>query len=371
MMREPVHILQATTKMGIGGVQTFLMNYARLMDPSRVVFDFAVQTKEPQVYDEEIQSMGGMIYPVRPMTSQLEYYRDIVRICKEHPEIKIVHSHLNYRNYLPLLAAKKARVSVRISHSHTCYISESRLKQIARKMFQLCLPLFSTDYWGCSKKANEWLYGCRVSKAIIIQNAIDIEKYRFDTSVRKRLRQELGLDDNCTAIVHVGTFGKIKNQQFLIKLFSEYHKRRPSSKLLLCGDGDTRPMIEEQIGRLQLNDSVLLLGMVTNVPEVLMAADVFVLPSLYEGFALSLVEAQASGLPAVSSAAAAEAIFMNNCQVCVGFDTTKWMDAIDRVYTIPTDRGAAADETIKAGFDIRTEAKNIQNMYIQRVEGVK
>lgn len=368
MIELPIHVLQCTTRLSAGGVQTFLVNYAKHMDPTKVIFDFAVQTKVPQIYDNVVKSLGGNIYYSRPVSSQLGYFEDIKNICKKHSEIKIVHSHLNYRNYLPLLAAKSANVPVRISHSHSSYLAQSKLKHVARNVFQTFLPLFATDYWGCSQKANQWLYGKRANKAKVVNNAIETEKYHFNIDTRKRQRELLGIEDDCTAIVHVGTFGEAKNHEFLIKLFSDYHKLNQSSKLFLCGDGPLRPQIEKQIEDLNLETSVILLGMINDIPDVLMAADVFVFPSLYEGFSISLVEAESTGIPAVASTACIEADFNKNCIICEGFDSKKWIYAIERAQSISFERKSGAYYAANAGFDINIEAKRLEKMYMQCLE---
>ena len=124
---EPIHILHFTTKLGTGGVQSFLVNYAKHMDPERVVFDFAVQTDKEQRCDAEMRAHGGRIFPIHSMTASLtKYFWDVYHLCKNHPEISVAHSHLNYRNVVPLLAARLAGVPIRISHSHNAYEAASK-----------------------------------------------------------------------------------------------------------------------------------------------------------------------------------------------------------------------------------------------------
>ena len=368
---EPIHILHFTTKLGTGGVQSFLTNYAEHMDPKRVVFDFAVQTNEEQRYDTEIRALGGRIFSICSMTDSLtKYFCDVYCLCKEHPEISAVHSHLNYRNIFPLLAARLAGVPVRISHSHNAYEATSKVKEVARKIYRVFLPAFETQSWGCSEKANVWLYGERCKDTKVIHNAIPVQRYRFQDEIRTSIRQKLGIQNEDIVWVHVGTFGEAKNHKFLLELFAEYQKKMGTAKLLLCGDGTLKTQIERQIRDLNLEKNVILLGMTDQVPGLLMAADVFVLPSLYEGLPLSIIEAQASGLPCiVSGAVPQEAIFMENACVCDRFDTHIWCDAIEKMRSICLNRGIGADRAQQAGYDIDTEAQKLQGIYLSLVRG--
>ena len=367
-MQNPVHVLHITTHLGTGGVQSFLVNYAQNINTKKVVFDVAVQTTEPQRYDDVIESAGGMIYPVRLMTkSPIGFFLDIYKICKQHPEIQIVHSHLNYRNFLALFATKCANVPIRISHSHSAYEAKNKAKELARWIYQFLLPLFATDYWGCSEKANQWLYGTKRQNTVVIHNCIDAEKYRFNLSVRDRKRTSLNLTENDLVLVHVGTFGDAKNHMFLLRMFAKYLEKHESANLILCGDGPNRKKIESEIQRLKIGPNVKMLGMVHNIEEILIASDVFVLPSLYEGLPLSAVEAQASGLACVVSAAVPEeAIFMRNCCVCDQFDSDKWIDLIDKVYNMSMDRGAGYKLAKEAGFDILSETQRLEKLYTCR-----
>lgn len=368
---EPIHILHFTTKLGTGGVQSFLVNYARHMEPKQIVFDFAVQTDEMQRYDTEMCDLGGRVFSIHSMTDSLtKYFWDVYHLCKEHPEISVAHSHLNYRNVVPLLAARLAGVPIRISHSHNAYEAASKAKEIARKIYQAFLPVFATEAWGCSKKANIWLYGKQRKNTKVIHNAVSVQQYRFQDEIRVGIRRKLGIQNQDIVWVHVGTFGEAKNHKFLLELFADYLKKMGTAQLLLCGDGTLRTQIEKQIKDLNLEKNVILLGMTDQVPVLLMAADVFVLPSLYEGLPLSTVEAQASGLPCVvSNAVPQEAVFMENVCVCNRFDTHIWCDAIEKMRSVRLDRGIGADRARQAGYDINTEAQKLQNLYISLVRG--
>lgn len=366
----PIHVLHFTTRLSAGGVQTFLVNYATHMETNKIVFDFAVQTSEPQRYDREMQDLGGRIFPLHSMSDSIvKYFVDVFKLCKSHPEIQVVHSHLNYRNFIPLFAARLAGVPIRISHSHSAYNSESRLKTYARKMFQTFLPIFATELCGCSEKAIQWLYGKYSPRASVVHNAINTQNYLFDEKKRQRMRNKLSLCEQDIVLIHVGTFGHAKNHDFLLRMFAEYRKHIVNAKLLLCGDGSLRDMIEATIKELEIANSVILVGMTDHVSDYLMAADVFVLPSLYEGLALSTVEAQASGLPCVvSSAVPDEAIFMENVRIVDQFELSIWCNMIEELRSGSINRCDGAGKARQAGFDIEQEASKLEKWYLTLTE---
>lgn len=366
MEQEQLHILQVTTQLSSGGVQTFLVNYARALRPYNIVFDFIVQTNKPQRFDEEMKRLGSKIYVVPAMTASVYgFAKGIYKICKEHPEYQIVHTHLNYRNFLPLCAAKAAGAAIRISHSHTAYEAENTRKKIARDIFQRSLSLFATDCWGCSEKACQWLYGDSFkNKWAVIHNAIDLQKYRFQQSRRMKMRQQLHLSDAEEMWVHTGTLSATKNQEWLIRLFRKYKEKGHKAKLFLCGDGPQRDHLKEEIQSLHLDHDVQMVGAVSNVEDYLMAADIFVFPSLFEGLSLSVVEAESTGLRCVtSSAVPQEALFSPVATQCENLEDDMWLKTIEQVKNVDITRELCTDLAEEAGYGIKKEAAKLNTMY--------
>ncbi len=294
-----IDVLCVTTKLGIGGVQTFLINNVEPLLRRGIRLNFVVQTNEKQCYDDYIRSLGCKIFPVVPIgESKIGFMRGIHKILKKNPSISIIHAHQNFANVYSLLAARS--LPVRISHAHSSYASTSLFNRIIKWGFKQCLPLIATDYWACSDKAAEWLYGrhAKSSRSEIIKNAIDTSRFLFNLNVRENIRRELGIADK-TVWCHIGTFGEAKNHVFLLDLFKSYHNRNINSHLILCGDGNLRNVIEDKINSLGLSDVVTMLGNISNAEAYLSASDVFVFPSLYEGFPLSMLEAQLRFLKSV------------------------------------------------------------------------
>lgn len=328
-----IEVLCITTRLCSGGVQTFFANFAPHLLEQGIRMNFAVQTDQKQPLDDYFLNMGSRIHHITPLTdSKRRFVRDIIRILRSHPEYRMLHAHMNFANFYPLLAARICGLPVRISHSHSCYESRSIIDRSRKFLWKKwLLSILATDYWACSSQAAAWLYGEHASSAAckIIPNAIDVERFRFDEHVRNSVRHRLSIDGKY-AWVHVGTLGSAKNHRFLVELFASFHRKCPQSVLLLCGSGPLEDEIKRQIISLGLEQAVIMLGDVRNSWDYLFAADLVVFPSLYEGLPLSVIEAQVTGIPCiVSQAIPSQAVIVpDNIIRCDNYDKDIWLQKI-------------------------------------------
>lgn len=364
---KPIRILHCTSKLSHGGVQSFLLNYAKYIDNDEVVFDYVVQSPQKYEFEENVCSKGSKVFHVTSLQkSKLQYMKELYSILKEHPEYKIVNAHLNYSNIFPLLAAFIARVPIRISHSHNNYKATNWVKKVLRLFGKNCICIFSTQCWACSREAGIWLYGKRMinnNKFKIIHNAIDLKKYKFNKEIRNKLCQEYKLEDY-RVWVHVGMFGVSKNHNFLIDLFYHYLKQYENTFLILCGDGELKQNIKSKVIDYKIEKNVIFTGTVDNINEYFMLADMFPFPSLNEGFPLTCIEAQASGCPCVVSVAVPdEALINSNAVKCNSFDVEEWITEIKKLEGKRIDCNLAQNAINTAGYDIVIEGKKLQLLY--------
>lgn len=363
---RPIRILQVVTYMGRGGLETMLMNYYRHIDREKVQFDFLVHRDFRADYDDEIDALGGIIYrlprlnPVSPA-----YYKALDAFFAEH-SYTVVHSHLDCMSAYPLRAAKKAGVPVRIAHAHNT--SQDRgwkypIKQFSNKQ----VGRYATDYFACSQAAGEWMFPSR--QFAVFPNAIDLNDYSFCASVRKSVRQEFHLKDDCLLIGHVGRFAPQKNHAFLLDIFAEIAKLQADAYLFLVGGGEGMAAIREKAVAFGLADKVIFTGVRDDVNRLLQAMDIFVFPSLYEGLPVTLVEAQASGLPCViSDHVPRESIITDGLVTVQNLDDSAetWAKHIlARIGTARTDHSA---EVAAHGYDISETAKWLEEFYVRKYE---
>lgn len=364
-----IDVLCVTTKLGIGGVQTYLINGVEPLIRSGIRLNFAVQTDEPQVFDEYVKSLGCRIFHVCPLgISRFKFMRDIRRILKNNPDIKIVHSHQNFANVYSLFAAKG--LAKTISHAHSNYQAKSFINAALKGFFKLTVPLIADAYWACSDESAHWLYGRNASsrKCHVIKNSVSTLKFKFDKTARAKIRSEYNLDDKLVWI-HVGTLSHAKNHKFLIELFYNSLKMNPDQHLIICGDGILRKAIEKQIIELGIQKDITMTGSRLNPQDYLSASDILVFPSKYEGFPLSIIEAQANGIAIICSKAIPKKCLINkNVTLIDNLSIPDYEDGIKRVLSINFNRELGARNVMEAGFSIETEVINIAKFYHEVIE---
>lgn len=295
-----IRVLQIVSAMNRGGLETFIMNIYRNIDRNIVQFDFLVHTDKEGDYDREILELGGNIYSVPSRREGIfENRQALDRFFKSNDKYNVVHQHVSSLSYIePLKVAKKYGVKTRIVHSHSSKQSGNKLNKYIHYFNQLRIENVATHYFACSDLAAKWLFGTSMyekNKHCIINNGIELTTFKYNIQTREKYRKELKIDDRFV-IGHVGRFAYPKNHDFLIEVFKVIYRKNNNSILLLVGDGELRHKAEKKVEDLGLKNSVIFLGLRSDIPELLQAMDVFVLPSHYEGLPVTLVEAQAAGL---------------------------------------------------------------------------
>lgn len=347
-----IRILQVVNNMHRAGLETILMNYYRSMDREQIQFDFLTHRPERSDYDDEIEAMGGRIYRAPRLYPQHypAYFEYMKKFFREHPEYTIVHSHIDAMSYLPLLAAKKAGVPVRIAHSHSTLIDKD-FKLPLKLLFRRMLPTVTTHFCTCGDKAGEFLFPKQ--QCHWVPNAIDAKRFLYDEKVREKKRNELGVQNNLV-VGHVGRFSYPKNHVFLIEIFSELCKIEKDAKLILVGVGEKESEVRAKVENLNLVDKVLFLGKRSDVDEIYQALDVFVMPSLFEGVPVVGIEAQFTDLPCVfSNKVPTEVRFTDASQfVPLEKSAKDWAKVIADVLNTKKERMTQSEEQLQSAYNI-------------------
>lgn len=355
-----IRVLQVVTHMNRGGLETMLMNYYRQIDRSRVQFDFLVHRAERADYDDEIESLGGKVYRLpRLVPWSKAYLAALDGFFAAHPEYRVVHVHQDCLSSVILKAAKKAGVPVRIAHSHNAN-QDRNLKYPIKLFYRRKIPYYATDLFACGQDAGQWMF--RGADFLILNNAIDAAAYRYDADTRARMRMELGIDEEAFVLGHVGRFSPQKNHAYLLDIFAVLHEKCPDAKLLLVGDGELRGEIESKVQALGLTKDVIMTGVRSDVAALLQAMDVFVFPSLYEGLPVTMVEAQAAGLPCFISDRVPVECKMTEAvqQIPLSDSPEMWADKILASNLVRRD---TYRDIVAAGFDIAENAGWLQEYY--------
>lgn len=277
------------------GVMNVIMNYYRHMDRSRIQFDFLCFSPCKESYEAEIKDLGGNIYYVpKPGLFPNTIYPLIEFFSKNGNAYTWLHNHEVYLSFL--LKPLSARMGIKnfIVHCHATKYSDHMIA--AMRNYFLCLPVrrMTCNRFACSAAAGKFLYG-KHSCYYILPNAIERQRFQYNPKIRKSYREQLNLNDSFV-IGHIGRFVPQKNHGFLLDILEELQKRIPNTKLLLIGNGLTREKFFEQVEHRNLEKKIIFLNQRQDIPELLQAMDIYMLPSLYEGLPVSCLEAQAAGL---------------------------------------------------------------------------
>lgn len=363
IMKYPIRVLQVVTYMGRGGLETMLMNYYRHIDHSKVQFDFLTHREFDGDYDKEIKELGGNVYHLSNLNPlSIGYKTSLNDFFENHPEYKIVHSHLDCMAGIPLKYAKLNNVPIRIAHAHNSNQTKD-LKYPLKLFYKRNIKKNANYLFACGDEAGKWMFNTNNFK--VLNNAINARDYTFNINIRNDKRKEFGISENSILIGHVGRFFPQKNHEFLIDIFNQFHKDYPNSYLMLVGEGELKTSIQDKVKILGLEDYVIFTGLRSDVKELLQAMDVFLFPSLYEGLPVSIIEAQAAGLPCLISDKVPIECKKTDLvyQLSLEDSVNTWADKIHELSHII--RRDTYEEIKQSGFDIVENAKWLENFYIE------
>ena len=360
-MEQPIRVLQVIGSMNRGGAENFIMNIYRNIDRSKVQFDFLVCSKQKAAFDNEIEALGGKIYrDIDYLNSKniLKYQSLCDDFFKNH-NYKIVHCHIGSVAQFVLRAAKK-NGAITVSHSH---MAAADLKS---KILYIPITKHSDYLFACSKGAAISRYGKKVlenNNCKVINNAIDINKFSFDESLRDSIRKNLSVENNFV-IGHIGRFHEQKNHSFIIDIFNEVLLINKNAKLVLAGKGDLESDIKSKVDEFGISDKVIFLGLVDNPEEVLNAFDLLLFPSLYEGLPVSVVEAQANGLRCLLSDTVSPDTKITDLVEFYSLENSasRWAEKV-LSYSDYSHKDTS-EQIRKSGYDARELAKELEKFYL-------
>ncbi len=373
IQEEPIRILQVLPALNFcGGIESYAMNYYRHIDKTKVQFDFVTHTNLECSYRQEILDMGGRVFelPVfrmRALPRILNMIDDL--LASSRPQYKAIHCHMANAACFYFWKAKKYGICQLILHSHNSESADIWTHAIRNYPLLKLGVSMATERVACSQLAGEFLYGKKSFKEI--HNAIDVGRFAFDVKKRAEFRKKLGWEFKIV-IGHVGRMTPQKNQSYLLDIFFELQKKNPAYHLVMIGQGDDEKVIRQKIDELGLGEKVEIIPPVQNIEAYYCSFDGFVLPSLYEGLGLVLVEAQCSGLPTFASCDNIPVdVQMTDCFhfMSIKQPPIEWAKVIDKA--IGVSRESKLADIRVAGYDIDCEAQKLENLYTRKEETVK
>lgn len=363
-MSKPIRILHVVGNMNRGGTETLLMSIYRNIDRKSIQFDFVEHTNLESAYDPEIRSLGGRIFriPRYKIYNHFNYIKHWEKLLTEN-EFAAIHGHINSTAGIYLKVATSYNIPT-IAHSHNVNTGID-IKSKVKKIYNRNINSVSDYKLACSKDAGHSLYGANFDDFKVIKNGIEVDKFIYNPVKRIEIRRELDLSENSFVIGHIGNYNPVKNHEFVVSVFEKIHTELSESKLILIGK-DVEDNIKNTISDSEIIKSIKFLGSRADVPDLLNAIDVFVLPSKVEGLGISLIESQASGLISFASTNVPKETKITNLIHYLPIDNPNsaniWAEEILRYQGYL--RVNLGSDIIENGYDIKTIASYLESFYI-------
>ena len=365
-----IKIIHLVSSLSVGsGVMSFIMNYYRNIDRDNIQFGFMYfKDIKENTYEDEIKNLGGECVLIkRPsITPHYRSYVDgIIRLLGG--KYSILHIHELYLGFIFARSARNCSDMKIIGHAHTTKFAENRLSSIRNRL--LCVPnRWLLDFMmACSVDAGKTYFGKSVKdkrKFFLVKNAIDINKYKYSLSERRKIRKELLIDDDEFVVGHVGRFSPQKNHEYIYSIIEACSLRKKRYRFILIGDGYIKPMLEKKLSSCGLDKMVLFLGNRNDVSSIYNAMDAFILPSIFEGLGNVLIEAQTNGLPCfVSEFVPEEAIVLSTTKQypILSDSVIQWVNALEEQNVMRCNNSERI--IANSGYDITQESKYLYHLY--------
>lgn len=371
---KKIKVLQFPVANSKGGITQYILQNWKYIDRSKFQFDFATMSKHLD-FGQSLEKEGCKVHYISCYAEEnKEIFVDEFRKILVEGNYDVVHLHTKqWKSFLVEQLAKEAGVKKIIIHAHSTGIDtldmQKREEEIRlhNSVLEQLTQDTATDFWACSWKAADFIFGDRIprQKIKILKNAIELSKFAYNADVRRRYREELGISADEFVVGNVGRMVFPKNQEFLLEAFSEVCKNnvndREHLRLLLVGEGEREKEYRNIVQKNNLEERVIFTGHRKDVPELLQAMDIFCLPSRFEGLPISLIEAQAAGLPCIVSDLVTDEVIISDIIVMKALDLKLWEKEIVHLYMKRNERDR--NVSINQEYEIGRQIKEIEEEY--------
>lgn len=375
METRKIKILQFTLAASMGGRSKYVLRNWDYIDKERFQFDFVTFSQERLVVEDQLEKQNCVIHHISCYPRQ-----NLEQFIKEFDAVldcgyDAIHIHTSWwESTIVEELARKKGIKVIIVHSHNSSVNlsdeQKRIGAIEKhnKIKSNIDETLATHYFSCSRPATEWLFGDRISRDRIkeLKIAIDLDEFSYKQNVRTDMRRKLAIEHKFV----IGILGKFvlqKNHKFLFDVFAQLRKSSDKYVLFVMGDGPLEKELREYAKSLELGDSIVFWAAENEASEFYQMLDMFCLSSFFEGFPAVLVEAQATGLPCLISDAITKDVCITDIVERMPLDEELWSKYISN-YDKGYERRGRYQEMTNAGFNIREQIKEIEDVYISAVK---
>ncbi len=383
---EKIRVLHVITRLERGGAPAVLLEVLRRCDTSQ--FEHHIATGLSQAPEDDMipfaKDTGFRVVVIPSLIRDVHPFLDIYALSKLYFLIlrgryDIVHCHTSKGGFIGRLAAWLAKVRVIIYSPHGD-IFEGYFGKIKTRFF-IWLERFSVRFTDkiitLTKSGIEPYIKAGIgqkSQFDYIYNGVDVERLRKRKVDRIQKRQEIGVENDCFLVVTAGRLVPVKGHTYLITALAQVITEIPNIRLVFLGDGELRGELLGQAETLGLEKHVLFLGMRSDVPEIISCSDLFVLPSVNEGFGVVLLEAMVMKCPIVATnvGGVPEVVLDGETGILVPLkDPAQLARGIIRLLKdrpLAFQMAECGYQRLKACFDIRETVSKTENLYRELLE---
>ncbi len=347
------------------GISTVILDYYTGFDKNKFELDIVASSESHPLLLEKFKDIGVNPVSLPPRKKNLFMYVLALHKLIRRGKYDIFYIHGSSAIMaIELMVARMAGCKVRVVHSHSTSCEHKRADKLMRPFFYASY----TDALACGINAGKWLY--KNQKFEVVRNGRNVERYAYDENVRNRVREKLNVSDDALLVGHVGNFNKPKNQKYLIGVFQELLKQKSNARLYYMGTGPEEENVKALAIDAGIQDKVVFMGNIDNVPEMLQAMDVMAFPSMYEGLPLVVVEWQIAALPClISDTVTRECAYTDLVHfISLEEDYKMWADEI--INLSERNRNRIANEvkelTFKNGYDLQKNVEKLQTYFETR-----
>lgn len=360
------HILHLNLN-GTGGAFSLISNYAIVLQDD-YIFDFYCLGKfASSEKTDALNKIGSIVYEQKKYRNRFINYlflpfRFYLFLKKNHYDIIHINSDLSYNMFLYSFPAILAGVNRIVLHSHSNRVNGDH-RTLKLFLHFLCKKILISKHFirlACSDSAKKWMFQNN-QKVTILKNSINLIEFKFNAEKRLSIRTKLGIEDKIV-ICMVGDMSFAKNPEFILDVLSKIPNRQ-NYVVLFVGDGVNRNKIKKLSSQLNVDKNCIFLGQQSEVCDILSASDIFVMPSRFEGFGLSAIEAQANGLPSfLSDQIPYEVKVLDSCKFLPIDSRNIWIEQLKNC-VLEKNRIECNDKLLSSGYDVRKNANQLKKIY--------
>lgn len=350
-----------------GGTETFILNYARGLKALGHKIDFLVWCETP--YMDRYQDLEANLYYITAKHENIyKHIKELRDFFEKHNDYDVIWDNMNLMSNIDYVKmAHKHGIRKRIVHGHSIDSDAGRLKKFLHRKNRKTVRRYATDLWCCSKDAGEFFFGTPENgiEYTVIRNAIHVKDFIFNEALRGRLREKYGISDKFV-IGNLGRLAPEKYPAYILRVYEACRRFMPDSVLVLVGGGVLEDKMKNLVKEREIPD-VYFLGYQDVPADFYNMFDIFVMPSLFEGFGMTAIEAQANGLPCLMSDLMPKDAFVTELATSLPIgdkDIPKWAGMIQekRKRYNGIDRKGWAQKIKYAGFDLEEETPKVERL---------